>query len=168
MDPTTLTLDIYAYTNPAFTALILTEFSAHYPIYASKSKQLVGTALPLFFLAYPILFSEKGRKSFLGTNTSTGFFGWLDRHPEVRVDFAQEVRAGKPYVQNALLFAVDRGLLETDGWHFWPLNQPPWKKPAWKVKSDERGQMLFNARSLGVWMGRVNLPTIFQALGVGL
>lgn len=168
MDQTSLTLDIYAYTNPAFTALILTEFSAHYTIPPTKSKQLVGPALPLLFLAYPILFSEKGRMSFLGTNSSTGFFGWLERHPEVRVDFAQEVRAGKPYVQNALLFAVDHELLESDGWHFRPSIHSPWKRPTWKVKTDERGQMLFNARSLGVWMGSVNLPTIFQALGVSL
>lgn len=167
MELAKLTLDIYAYTNPAFGALVLFEFSTGFArSRISKSAEPARPAYPYFFLAYPILYTDIGSKSFKSTNISTGFFEWLDRHPEIRIDFAQEVRAGRPYARNALLFAVSHGLLKTDGWYFWPSEAPPWKKPSWKVKTDERGQMLSNARSLGAWMSQMDLPTLFQILGV--
>jgi len=167
MVQTKLTIDIYAHTNPAFGALVLHEFADSFSKCENNdSLRTAGPPFPLFFIAYPILYTRKGHLSFKACNKSTGLFEWLARHPELRVDFSLEVKSGKPYVRRSLLFAVTYGLLDTDGWYFWPTKKPPWKKPPWKAKSDERGKTLSNARLLGAWMGNVDIPTLFQAMGV--
>ncbi len=167
MEMLNLTTDIYAHTNPAFCAILFYEFTKHFcEDQFGKSAEIEKPPFPIYFLVYPILYTRKGYYSFQGTNKKTGFFAWLERHPEMRVDFSIEVRAGKPYVRKSLLFAVSYKLLKTDGWYYWPEENPPLKKISWKVKTDERGQMLSNARSLGSWMGKVDIPTIFKSLGV--
>ena len=158
-------IDIYAHLNPAFGALVFYDFTKAF-MAAGHQPDSFGPTFPHYFLALPILYSKKGRDSFVGANKSTGFLNWLERHPEIRIGFADEVRAGKPITHKALVFAVAHGLLDTDGWHYQTVEKPPWRSPGWKVGTDERGEMLSNARSLGTWMAKVSLPDIFLALGV--
>ncbi len=160
-------IDLYAHTNPAFGALVLYSFTKGFTTCAQKCQaEEEKPSYPHFFLAFPILYSRKGRNSFEGTNQSTGFLNWLERCPEMRVKFADEVQAGKPICNNSILFAVAHYLLDTDGWYYWAVKKTPWRTPRWKVSTDERGKALSNARSLGVWMSKISLPDIFLSLGV--
>lgn len=159
-------IDIYAHLNPAFGALVFYDFTKSFTASAHQSAASAEPTFPHYFLALPILYSRKGRNSFQGTNKKTGFWNWLERCPQIRIGFAEEVLAGKPITHRALVFAVAHGLLDTDGWHYQAVKKPPWRNPGWKSKTDERGEMLSNARSLGTWMAKISLPDTFLALGV--
>ncbi|MBT8421184.1 MAG: hypothetical protein KJO08_10030 [Gammaproteobacteria bacterium] len=159
-------IDIYAHLNPAFGALVFHDFTKGFMAGTHQSGPTAGPTFPHYFLALPVLYSRKGRNSFQGTNKTTGFWNWLERHPEIRIGFADEVRAGKPITHKVLVFSVAYHLLDTDGWHYWTVEKPPWRSPGWKSRTDERGEMLSNARSLGTWMAKIGLVDIFLALGV--
>lgn len=160
-------IDVYAHTNPAFGALVLYNFTNGFMTCALQDQdEERKPSFPHFFLALPILYSRKGRNSFEGTNQATGFLNWLERCPEIRISFADEVHAGERVCNKSLLFAVTHYLLDTDGWYYWAVEKTPWRTPKWKITTDERGKMLSNARSLGAWMSKISLPDIFLSLGV--
>lgn len=155
-------IDIYAATNPAFTAIVLYEFCKSFSSCNEKRK----VSYPLLFIVLPIILSRKGVNSFEGTNVTTGFFEWLNRHQEIKIGLAENIQLGMPWTKSALRFAIHHRLLETTGYEYFPSTQVPWKKPNWPA-SDERGNLLSCTRKLGFWLAKVpNEATIFHALGV--
>lgn len=157
-----IAIDVYAATNPAFCALILHAFASGY----SDQPASEAPEFPLVFLVLPLLLSVNGLNSFDGTNANTGFFGWLDRRPEIAVSLPAGVKAGMPYTRAALRFAVRHRLIQVDGYHVAALSRPPWRKPPWTA-SDERGQIIRCARRFGTWLSRVpNTATVFHSLGI--
>lgn len=155
-------IDIYAATNPAFGALALHAFCSAFKINGSHTKP----SYPILFLVLPILFSRKGIATFDGTNVTTGFFEWLDRHPQLKLGLAENIRSGIPYTKAALRFAIRHHLLRTDGYEYSPVPNAPWKQYKW-LASDERGHFLNCSKRLGSWVAKVpNETTIFHALGV--
>lgn len=157
-----LSIDIYAATNPAFGALALHAFCSAFIHDDGQTKP----SYPILFLVLPILFSRKGIATFDGTNVATGFFEWLDRHPELKLGLAENIRSGIPYTKAALRFAIRHRLLCTDGYGYSPASNAPWKQCKWSA-SDERGHFLSCAKRLGSWVAKVpNETTVFHALGV--
>lgn len=155
-------IDVYAAANPAFGALVLHAFAGGY----SDHPESQAPEFPVFFLVLPLLLSTKGLNSFEGTNAGTGFFGWLERRPEIKVSLAENVRAGLPYTRAALRFAVRHRLIEADGYYFGALVRPPWRNPPWAA-SDERGRIIRCARRFGTWLSHVpDTATIFHSLGI--
>lgn len=155
-------IDVYAATNPAFGALALHAFCSAFTSDGRQSKP----SYPILFLVLPILFSRKGIATFDGTNVTTGFFEWLDRHPELKLGLAENIRSGIPYTKAALRFAIRHHLLCTDGYEYSPTSNAPWKQYKWSA-SDERGHFINCAKRLGSWVAKVpNETTVFHALGV--
>lgn len=155
-------IDVYAATNPAFGALVLHSFAKGH----AEHLEARSPEFPRFFLVLPLLLSAKGLNSFDGTNAQTGFFGWLDRRPEIAVSLAANVRAGIPYTRAALRFAVRHRLIQADGYQFAALDRPPWRNPLWAAV-DERGQIIRCARRFGTWLSHVpDTVTVFHSLGI--
>ena len=155
-------IDVYAATNPAFGALVLHAFAMGH----TGHPEARPPEFPRFFLVLPLLLSAKGLSSFDGTNVQTGFFGWLDRRPEITVSLAANVRAGIQYTRAALRFAVRHRLVQASGYHFAALDRPPWRNPPWTV-TDERGQIIRCSRRFGTWLSHVpDTVTVFHSLGI--
>ena len=65
---------------------------------------------PLLFLPLPILLSSL-KDTFEGTNRVTGFFAWLERHPEVTVELAERVERMRPISRRAILYGARTKLI---------------------------------------------------------
>jgi Family of unknown function (DUF6521) len=159
-------IDVYAHTNPAFWAFALSKFIVEYTAAGTSGKR-EPCPYPLLFLPMPLSFANDARRRFDGTNKTTGLMTWLERNPSVRATVAAEIMAARPYSRRALTFALAHDLISTDdGWGYLPGDRKGWKKPAWPVKSDQRGVILQACGRLGQWCAMVEVATVFIALGV--
>jgi hypothetical protein len=155
-------LDLYAMTNPALAGAVLWAFLQG----AERADR--GIELPLLFLPIPILLSSTLRTSFQGTNSSTGFYTWLDRHPELTVGFAERVRRTEPITRHALLFAARTHVVTADAegrFH------PTGALSAGKLRrAGEAVRPLFPlAKRFGGWVGEAGATRdVFYAFGLTL
>lgn len=155
-------LDVYAMTNPALGSAVLWSFLKG----AERGDR--GVALPLLFLPLPILLSSTLAASFEETSSRTGFFGWLDRHPEVTVGLAERIQRTEAMSRRALLFAARTTLLTADATGaFRPtgaLSDTKLRRAGAAVRP------LFPlAKRFGIWVGEVgSTRDVFYALGLTL
>jgi len=72
--------------NPAFCGYLLMEYVKQYEVET-------GTGVPfeLMFLLLPVVLHKPTREC-LPSSTRTHFPVWLQRHPEIRIDFANRVK----------------------------------------------------------------------------
>lgn len=153
-------LDLYAMTNPALGSAVLWAFLK------GAERGTHGVELPLLFLPIPVLLSTSIASTFDGTNRRTGFFGWLDRHPEATIELADRVRRTRHISRRALLFASRTRLITADaGGYFRPtgaLSEAKLRRAGDAVKP------LFPlAKRFGTWVGDVaSARAIYYALGL--
>lgn len=153
-------LDVYAMTNPALGGALIWSFLRG----AARGGR--GLELPLLFLPVPVLLSSSLAATFEGTSSRTGFFGWLDRHPEVLVDLAERVRLTQSMSRRSLLFASRTQLVvaDTEG-----LFRPTDALSDAKLRQLGDGvRPLFPlARRFGTWVANVgSTRDVFYALGI--
>ena len=155
-------LDLYAMTNPALGSAVLWAFLQG----AERGER--GLELPLLFLPIPMLLSSSLSSTFNETNSRTGFFGWLDRHPEVTVDLAERVRLTRPISRRALLFASQTRLVVADADGFF---RPTRALSDTKLRrvGDAVRPLFPLAKRFGTWVGEVaSTRDVLYALGLKL
>jgi hypothetical protein len=95
--------------NPAFIAALL-----HRAIGGFERETQQGIPLPLLYLVPPVALVRATRQLLPG-RVDTSLPGWLQEHPEVRLQFAENARALVPVTRDGLLFGVARGVIFIDG-----------------------------------------------------
>jgi Family of unknown function (DUF6521) len=91
--------DIYAETNPAYCAFVLSSFVAAYRSVAEKNVPVAAA-----YLALPIALSDDLSNSFIGTNKKTGLNVWIDRNPEIVFGLAERVNLTLLITEEAVKF----------------------------------------------------------------
>lgn len=89
--------DLYADTNPAFCAFVVSAFTGAY-----LSENAAGPTLPLVYLALPIALSGELFNTFAGTNRRTGLLEWLERNPQVQVSLSERLNASLEITTDAI------------------------------------------------------------------
>lgn len=154
-------LDLYATTNPALGSALVWSFLA--------GAGEVGQALefPLLFLPLPILLSSL-RTTLVHTNRRTGFFGWLERHPEVRIGLAYRVERMQLITRRAVLYGARVQILTAgpDG----RFRAADALREATLTRTGSKVRPLFPlARRFGVWVGEVGATRdVLYALGLSV
>jgi hypothetical protein len=93
--------------NPAFCALLLRESVRGY-----KLDQPNGMPLPIAYLVLPVVLHRRTRESL--PTIRTRIHAWIEGNPEARVGFGVRTRSMVPYTREALVFAIQHGMLELD------------------------------------------------------
>jgi hypothetical protein len=155
-------IDTFAYTNPAFCALMLRAFVEQY-LRADTN----GVPLPLMLIPLPIALSGDLADSFDGTNSRTGLITWVGRHPEITLDLGRRIAALTPFSREALLFALSRRILDINNAGCVDLDEVGMKKALRFPANEFRGRVLSITRKLGRWVGQVrSTETTLACLGL--
>jgi hypothetical protein len=158
-----LTYDLYAETNPAFIAFLLSRFVIKY-------LQTAGTGpnVSLAYVVVPISLTGSLESTFSATNSRTGFLQWLSRFPEVRTGLHSNIEASKDVVLSGLLASIHGRMVNLTNGHILTIGEG--KSPPENVKSKLPAApkaTVSRAERLGVWMAGAGSPaTIFSALEV--
>ncbi|MAC55318.1 MAG: hypothetical protein CME31_22485 [Gimesia sp.] len=142
--------DTFAYTNPAFCALMLRDFVQNYMKADNR-----GVPLPLMLLPLPIALSGDLADTFNGTNSRTGLITWVSRHPEITLDLGRRIEALTPFSREALLFAISRRILDINDAGYVDLDNTGMKKALRFPATEPRGRILSISRTFGRWVGDV-------------
>ncbi len=97
-----------AHFNPAYCGALIYEFVKEY----EKSTDL-GSDFPLPFCALAIAMHPQTRNA-LPKSTITGLYPWLEANYAAKVGFASRVQNLRPYVQEALRYAIAREAILID------------------------------------------------------
>lgn len=154
-------LDLYATTNPALGSALVWSFLAG----AGETDQALE--FPLLFLPLPIVLSSL-RTTLDHTNRRTGFYGWLERHPEVRVGLADRVERMQLITRRAVLYGARIQLITAgpDG----GFRAAGALSETALSRSGPAVRHLFPlARRLGLWIGEVGAAReVMYALGLSV
>lgn len=157
-------IDVLAYSNPVLGGLTVNFLARGYSESSNGS-----LPLDLAYVGVPLILTprDKRQKSILaGTNKTTGFLNWLDRHPEILPEFGLRARRLKGLVDRWVLFGARYGLLSIDGMGILPNSAGLDREPSWP-SSDARGRILLDAKRMGIWFANAGAEsTIFAAVGV--
>lgn len=154
--------DLFALTNPALGAALLWAF-----LHGAEEAG-AGIEFPLMFLPIPILLSSSLSASFDGTNSRTGFYEWIDRHPQLPVGLAGRIQRTAPLSRGALLYAAQVRIVTSDADGRFQTSGP--LREAALRRSGEAVRPLFPlAKRFGKWIGEVNSTRdVLYALGLTL
>lgn len=151
--------DVYAGTNPAYCAAVLSQFCEAY-----SERQGRAPALAPIYLVLPIALSEDLADTFEKCVKSTGLLVWLDRSPRLRVGLAGRVNATLAVTTEAVRFGCFAGLLRLDGEGSVASSNK--KFPA-ALSSGVAGATLKRARLLGAWFAEAgSARAVMEAMGV--
>ncbi|MGV3707350.1 MAG: three component ABC system middle component [Gemmatimonas sp.] len=152
-------LDLYATTNPAFGCALL----ASYLSGAEEAGQ--SLEFPLLFLPMPILLSSL-RGTLAHTNRKTGFYPWIERHPELSVGLAARVERMSAITRRSVLYGARIEVIAAgaDG----RFRASGALRETALARTGEAVRPLFPlARRLGLWIGEVgSTRDVLYALGL--
>jgi hypothetical protein len=94
--------------NPAFCASILRTASK---AYSKESKRPIPYAL--LFLILGIVLHKTTRRR-MPKSTRTHLFAWIEANPDLRIDLHKRIKSMVPYTKEALLFLLNRDLIQID------------------------------------------------------
>jgi hypothetical protein len=146
--------------NPAFCAVLIASSVTGYEKEASK-----GMPYPLAFFVLPLVLHRSTRDE-IPRSIVTRMHSWLQEKPEVRVGFAERMRAMTPFTREAIIFGIqvralglnDQGELVKGDARIKPGN---WESGA------EPNVCRQKAGFVGRWIARAgDLSTIFIMWGV--
>jgi hypothetical protein len=152
-------LDLYATTNPALGCALVWSFLAG----AGEADRALE--FPLLFLPLPIVLSSL-RTTLDHTNRRTGFYGWLERHPEVRVGLGGRVHRMQPITRRAVLYGARIRLIAAgeDGTFY---SADFLSETALSHAGPAVRRLFPLARRLGLWIGEVgSAREVLYALGL--
>lgn len=151
------TSDIYAFTNPVFLAVNISEFLCEY------QKKKGSCFLPISYIVAPIIFSEKIRKTLLHTNKRTGFLNWLYNNPELVMEISLMIKKTKQYTNKAILFGTQVDLISINDAGFLVANK---KNSKLKIYGEADKEIIKYAQRLGEWLSNLDDEDVFYNLGV--
>lgn len=157
-------IDVEAHANPALGSLVLRAYADGYSEVASA-----GVSIPLLYLPIPVVLSRSLSATMNGTNVRTGFINWLNRNPELSIDFGTRMQTAASFTRESIAFGFRYGLLDLEeGGLVIPSDRGLVRKPVYPA-SDERGRALRLAGRLGSWVAQTRSPhTVFYRFGVTL
>ena len=156
-------VDIIAATNPAHVGLVLYQFVLGYEKAANT-----GPEFSLAFLPTPLALSERISQTFQGTNASTGLVRWYLSDPSLQMMISDELRACVPITRNALIFALNSGVLVLrESGRVNTVAARLKKQPRDATGLPPQQRPLSIASRLGQWCGRLGTAeAVFSILGV--
>lgn len=149
--------------NPAFCAAALHEFVKEY-----QKAKAVAAPYALLFCVLPIAFHGKTRRTLPGS-TLTSLFSWRERNPQVVIGFPERARSFRPVVQEAMRFAIDRGVFafSNDGGVVLGVKPLSVGKRFEDALTDDARECIVAARLLGRWFAKGGTAsTIMAAWGI--
>lgn len=161
----TIAHDIYAETNPAFCAYILSSFVAAYQSAARQSAPIASA-----YLSLPISLSNNLSNSFVGTNRKTGLNTWVERNPHATLGLADRVNTTLKITGEAITFACFGRILAMDANASLTLGKNHFRKSQTADFTDESiRQAARNSEVLGYWFANAgSMRTVLDILGVSI
>lgn len=156
--------DIFAETNPAFCAALLTHFVDEY-----SSRSSVPPDITLCYAALPLALSGDLASTFDRTDRRTGLLEWLHRSPVVQIRLADRVNGSLDIVTEAIRFACFSHLLMVNTEGRLVLGASPLREDLTKQLSEETQNIFKNIDRLGCWFALAGTTrTVFDILGLEL
>jgi hypothetical protein len=142
--------------NPAFCGYLLMEYVKQYEVET-------GTGVPyeLMFLLLPVVLHKPTREC-LPSSTRTHFPVWLQRHPEIRIDFANRVKDLIEITKESIFFLMKQGFLEVKEGRFCFTK----KRYRRFVIDDEIKELKDKSKFVARWYSGFNSTTIFILWGI--
>jgi hypothetical protein len=154
--------DVYAETNPAFGAAVLTEFVKAYLLNRPE-----GPETPLVYLALPVALSGELAAAFDKTNKNTGLLEWLERSPQVQIGFAERVNASLDIVSDSIRFGCFTRVLALGEGARLRLGDRKLSPSAITALGNEPGQVFKYAGRLGHWFASAgSTRSVFDIMGL--
>lgn len=157
--------DVYAETNPAFCACVLSFFVSSY-----KSVRGQNTPLAMVYLALPIALSDDLSDSFVGTNKKTGLNVWVERSPQIILALADRVNSTLRVTNEAVRFGCLARILTLESDATLSLGNNELKKSKVSGLADSVIQRAFRrSDTLGHWFASAgSVRAVLNTLGVSL
>lgn len=146
--------------NPAFLAVLIRDAVKDYQ---KKSGSAMSYSLP--FIVLPIVLHISTREK-LPSTTQTALHVWLERTPDVRISFPSRAQRLAPFVREAILFGLQRGIFQiNDSGDLADTNKRLGTLPG--PESTDHQQCRKQAKFLGRWFAKLNdAETIYTMWGV--
>lgn len=156
--------DIYAETNPAYCAVLLTHFVSEY-----CSRSSTPPELALCYAALPLALSGDLASTFAGTDRRTGLLEWLHRSPFIQIRLADRVNGSLLIVTEAIRYACFSRLLTVNAEGRIVLGAAPLRKGITKQLGEETQNVFKNIDRLGCWFALAGTTrTVFDMMGLEL
>ena len=154
--------DIFAETNPAFCAYVLTGFAA-----AFTTVKDFGPEIPLAYLSLPVALSGDLSDCFEGTNKNTGLLEWLERSPQVQIGLSERLNGSRGIVTEAIRFGCFSEVLTVGIDARLCLGKHKVKRTIAKTLSEGPSFALKHAERLGYWFANAgSTRTVFDMMGI--
>lgn len=156
--------DIFAETNPAYCAALLTTF-----VDAYRSKSDVDPDISLCYAALPLALSGDLTTTFDRTDRRTGLLEWLRRSPVIQMRLADRVNGSLDIVTEAIRFACFSHLLSINAEGKVVPGASTVPKLLSKQLSENTQQIFKNIDRLGCWLALAgSTRTAFDMMGLEL
>ncbi len=148
--------------NPAYCGWVLREAIEGY-----SSVKPDGMPLPMAYLVLPVVL-HRATRDLLPRGVATTLHGWLQVHPELRINFADRTKELAQFTREAVLFLGVRGQLRVgEGGAVTVAGKLGGGKAALLENSEEIVESLSKAKFVGRWFASAGEPTtVFQMWGV--
>ncbi|MDD1965882.1 DUF6521 family protein [Pseudomonas putida] len=156
--------DIYAETNPAYCAALLTHFVSGY-----CSRSNAPPDLTLCYAALPLALSGDLASTFAGTDRRTGLLEWLHRSPFIQIRLADRLNGSLDIVTEAIQFGCFSQLLMVNAEGRLVLGAASLPKVFTKQLIEETRNIFKNIDRLGCWFALAGTTrTVFDMMGLEL
>ncbi|WP_415757660.1 three component ABC system middle component [Pseudomonas sp. LT1P18] len=156
--------DIFAETNPAYCAALLTQFVGAY-----CSRTDAGPDITLCYAALPLALSGDLASTFNRTDRRTGLLEWLHRCPVIQIRLADRVNGSLDIVTEAIRFACFSHMLMINSEGRLVLGASTLRKDLTKQLSEDTRQIFKNIDRLGCWLALAgSTRTVFDMMGLEL
>lgn len=148
--------------NPAFLAVLIRDAVKDYQ---KTDRAAMSYSLP--FILLPLVLHRPTREQ-LPATTATTFHVWLEENAEVRIGFAERAKRLSPFVKEAIMFGLQRGVFQID--EAGDLTDTRKQLRVFSGPEDaEHQQCRKQAKFVGRWFAKFDDPeTIYTMWGVRL
>lgn len=148
--------------NPPFCSLLLILAAEHYQ---RASKDGLPYVYP--FLILPLVLHKATRER-LPKTTLKSLSTWIEENPTLRALLPDNVRSLRPFVQEALLYALVHGCLRVDDEGGFLLGKKPRGLSGYETgSSDEVRDCLKKSQFVGRWLATAgSVPTVMALWGI--
>jgi hypothetical protein len=148
--------------NPPFCSLLLTLAMEHYQ---RTAKCAIPYVYP--FLILPLVLHKATREG-LPRTTLKSLSTWIEENPAFRARLPDNVRALRPFVQEALLYGLVHGCLVIDEEGTFSLGKKPRGLTRYEASSSDEVRDCFKrAQFVGRWLATAgSVPTVMALWGI--
>ena len=153
--------DVFPDINPAFCSLVLASFCDGY----LESSRCYPDYLSLL-LVLPLVISDDLEHLFSNKQKKSDFFQIISQYPDVLMSFHDRIKGAFPITQEAMAFALHKGLFKLDTCMVFNLTERALENLRSKKISKRVRKYLSRANLLGFWLGKINSSeTVMSYIG---